>query len=360
MKKLLCIILALGQLGALAACGGGGESAAPSEAPATQAETPAAQTAAPDAPAPAEETADYSWWDGGWYGWWSIKNATGVYEPANKIAWDAYADVDVHKDNTVSVAIWDTGTTRDDPLLYAYGGFEPGATERGKLVAERVNFFPDGVWNNGAAAAETDIRPGWTVEPAESTVSRFENMIELTGRYESPDNAADAFDYFIYLRPWGMEWEDVRNGDTTGCIYKDMMPLYYDNWYISLLRLGYQRPVGSFNEGIDVINAAINSASGASGSSGALDPAAKEGADGRVDLATLQRVLPWAKKAGYSATYDEVAAEFGAHGRAEESPFEGKSIYRWWATDDDYIEITFDIHEDGSETWNITQWRGVN
>lgn len=82
--------------------------------------------------------------------------------------------------------------------------------------------------------------------------------------------------------------------------------------------------------------------------------------DGKTDLATLQRLLPWAKKLSYSTTYDEIAAEFGVHGQSQDSLFEGKSIYCWWATDDDYIQITFDLHDDSSETWNVTQWSGIN
>ena len=27
---------------------------------------------------------------------------------------------------------------------------------------------------------------------------------------------------------------------------------------------------------------------------------------------------------------------------------------------DDYSQISFNIHEDGSETWNVTQWNGIN
>ena len=298
---------------------------------------------------------NYDWWKGGWYGWWSIKNATGTYEPANKIAWDAYAEIDVDSKNTAHVRLWDTGTTKDSPLLYAYGDFAPGADERGKMTVSRVDFFPDGVWNNGMKAAEMDLSPAdITVDPTDSTVSRFEDMIEIVGRYQDPGNAEDAFDYYVYLRPWGMKWEDVRGGDTTGCIYKDMMPLYYDDWYLPLLSLGYAHPLTTFQEGFQLIENAGTPAGGS------LDPAAKAGAGGQVDLATLQRLLPWAKKLTYSTTYDEIAAEFGTHGLNRNSLFEGKSIYRWWATDSDYIEITFDLHEDGSETWNVTQWKGIN
>ena len=53
-----------------------------------------------------------------------------------------------------------------------------------------------------------------------------------------PDNREDSFDYEIYLRPWGVEWEDVRNVDTTDLPYDDMMPAYYDSWYLPLIKDG--------------------------------------------------------------------------------------------------------------------------
>lgn len=313
-----------------------------------------------DGPNAAETAAaNYDWWNGYWYGWWCIYNSTGIYEPANKIAWDAYAKIDVYPDNTANIRLWDTGTDEDTPLLFAYSDLKAGTAEQGVMAINRVDFFPYDKWNNGTQAAEMDEHVDITVDPADSTVSRFADMIEINGRYADPNNSADAFEYYIFLKPWGADWEDVRNGDTTGCLFNDMMPLYYDNWYKSLLALSYTHPVSSFEEGIRIINEATENGAGSESGGGALDPAGKEGADGKVDMATLQELLPWAKKLSYDTTYDEIAAKFGVHGKSVESLFDGKSIYRWLATDKDYIQITFDLHEDGSETWNVTQWNGI-
>ena len=35
-----------------------------------------------------------------------------------------------------------------------------------------------------------------------------------------------------------MEWEDVRTGDTSGCLYRNMLPPDYDSWYAPLLAQG--------------------------------------------------------------------------------------------------------------------------
>ncbi|MBR5284189.1 MAG: hypothetical protein IKU27_03990 [Clostridia bacterium] len=306
----------------------------------------------------------YDWWENEWYGWWAIKNGTGVYkEPSDlNLCWDAFAEIDVYNDNTGRVTIWDTGTSRDQAMIVAYDvTYEPGDFEAGKLVSKRIDFFPYGYWNNGTKADTMSEREiGWTIDPANSTVSHFENMLEITGHYQSPDNSDDSFDYYIYLRPWGTLWEDVRSGNTEGCLYKDMMPLYHDNWYVSLLNLGYEHPTTTFDEGIDIINDYLASQNNG-GSSGALDPAAKDGADGKVSMATLKEMLPWCKtETDYDMTYDEIASKFGVHGKQIDSPFENVSIYRWMAGDNDYIQISFNIHDDGSETWNVTQWQGIN
>lgn len=307
-------------------------------------------------------TGSYDWWEDDWYGWWAIKNGTGTYQKPSEmnLVWDTYVEIDVYNDNTGRVTVWDTGTSRDEPMIIAYDvTYEPGASDLGRLVSKRVDFFPGGSWNNGMKAdpmSERDI--GWIIDPADSTVSRFENMLEITGHYQSPEAPDDSFDYYIYLRPWGTLWDDVRNGNTEGCLYKDMMPLYHDNWYVSLLDLGYERPVSTFQEGIDIINTYLaNQSSGG----GTLDPAAKEGADGKVDMATLRSALAWCKEnASYSTPYDEIAAQFGVHGKQIESFFENNTIYRWWATEDAYVQITFTLGSDGSELWNVTQYDGIS
>jgi len=310
------------------------------------------------------DTQDFSWWEGDWYGWWAIKNGTGAYQKPSDMGmcWDAYAEIDVYNDNTGRVTVWDTGTSRDEAMIIAYDiSFEPGTSDLGRLVSKRVDFFPYSCWNNGMeAAAMSEREVGWTIDPADSTVSHFENMLEITGHYESPENPDDSFDYYLYLRPWGTLWDDVREGDTSGCLYKDMMPLYHDDWYISLLNLGYEHPVSSFEEGIGIINDYLANQSSGGSTGGALDPADKEGADGKVDMQTLKSALAWCKEnATYDTLYEEIAAQFGVHGKQETSLFENNTIYRWWATEDAYVKITFTLQDDGTELWNVTQYNGL-
>ena len=70
----------------------------------------------------------------------------------------------------------------------------------------------------------------WIVDPGASMVSEFDYMIQIDGTVVDEDG--DWFDYKLFLRPWGMDWEDIRYADTSEMLYDDMLPLYYDDWYL--------------------------------------------------------------------------------------------------------------------------------
>ncbi|NLC75926.1 MAG: hypothetical protein GX685_12025 [Clostridiales bacterium] len=66
----------------------------------------------------------------------------------------------------------------------------------------------------------------------------YDHFIEIHGEMEDPENDDNSYDYFLYLRPWGMDWEDIRGGDTDEMPYTDMMPPSYDTWYVPLIDAG--------------------------------------------------------------------------------------------------------------------------
>ena len=108
--------------------------------------------------------------------------------------------------------------------------FSPGNTEYGILTCGEGS-----LWDFFATELEEfPIAAGdWTIDPTQSMVSEFEHMICISDTVYSPDNGW--FDYYIFLRPWGMDWEDVRTADTSAMLYDDMMPLPYDDWYLTQL-----------------------------------------------------------------------------------------------------------------------------
>ena len=83
---------------------------------------------------------------------------------------------------------------------------------------------------------DCDLTDGFQCDPGASEVQRFDHMILISGRAEDENGGWVRFR--LYLRPWGMEWEDVRTGDTSGCLYRNMLPPDYDSWYAPLLAQG--------------------------------------------------------------------------------------------------------------------------
>lgn len=305
------------------------------------------------------------WWEGQWYGWWSMYNAEGAFAPANKMAWDAYAEIEVDGADG-HIRIWDSILRSFGTLVNCDVKFESGG-DYGVMTSKSGRFFDSGAdWvypDITISVNPSDILEGeLKVDPKNSSVSGFENMLEIKGTYIDPFDSANKFDYYIYLRPWGTYWDDVKNGDTSGCLYKDMMPVYYEQWYLTLLGKDTFLMPESFQAGIDIINGVSGSDNGGSSTDtpATLDPAGKAGADGIVDIEVLKSVLEWCKKeTSYDTTYEEIAAKIGVHGKEIQSLFEDRHIYRWLADEDNYIDITFSFDESGQEYWNVTTWSGL-
>ena len=269
-----------------------------------------------------EPEAAYTWWEGKWYGWGVFYLADGIFAEYEDDAWDAVADITVQGDKG-TFTLYDISDL-STPELTAEVRFESGLTDAGKMVCVKGGFLEDAF-----ILEEGD----WEVDPADEAEGDLEHTFLLTFVCTVDDSS---FRVCYVLRPWGMLWDDVREADTSEMLYDDMMPIQYEDWYLPQLEGGDAAPQP-------------------------LDPADKEGATGEVDMDTLRRALPWLKtELSYSTTYDEVAALFGVHGQQVESPFEGKTIYRWWSGDEAYIQVTFDVHEDGSETWNVTQYDNID
>ena len=92
-----------------------------------------------------------------------------------------------------------------------------GLTEAGTLKSEEGKF-----WYSEINVKHAD----WMADPGASDVSQFDHMICLEGgEYEDQDGS---FKYYIYLRPWGMDWSDVKAEDDW------YMPSNYDSWYVNV------------------------------------------------------------------------------------------------------------------------------
>ena len=302
---------------------------------------------------------DLGYWQGEWYGWWTTTDGTGVYKDMSDkgICFDAYAYIETYEDNTGYVYIWDTETSKGFPLAKADVSFSED-----KMTSTTGYFFCSDEWLEQFNVSSSPLNNNWEVCPKESSVADIDHMIEIKGTYESSDGN---FNYYFYLRPWGMMWDDVKANNSSNHIYSDMMPLYYDNWYLSLIYINENLP-DSFSKGIDIINDYLNNASEepanteTNTNTNVSSLGDKESATGEVSKDKLLEVLPFLQANGgrnYNTTYDEIAEKFGAHGVKTDS-WDDYIIYRWWCDDENDIQVTFQI-KDGIEYWNVTAWNGL-
>lgn len=183
-----------------------------------------------------------NFWEGDWYGWWVIWSGDGYYADMEDDGWEAFAHIDVNEDYTGTVTLWDTDTTRDDPLAVVEVSFRSGISEYGTIISESGWFINDEVEH-----------ADWNCDVGASMVRMFDSMIAIDSYYYDPDNPDDSFNYVFILRPWGMDWEDVRGVDAEGTYYSDMMPFEYDSWYLPLIESGVDYLPESYEAGLDLI-----------------------------------------------------------------------------------------------------------
>ena len=179
-----------------------------------------------------------SWWNGEWYGWWKMTGCTGDYETEGMEGqwWDVCGVIDIGTDYTGTLTIWDEDYTKANPMATVSVSLnEAGTGEYGTVMSE------DG-WFTDVAIEHAD----WIVDPG---LLDYENLICIDGDYENGD---DGFHYEIYLRPWGLHWDDM---DESGWPYR------YSDWYLPLIDAGDPMP-DSIEAGVSESNSGENAAGG--------------------------------------------------------------------------------------------------
>ena len=273
------------------------------------------------------------WWNGAWYGWWTMTGCSGAYESMSGQWWDACAVIDIGSDYTGTITIWDEDYSRADPMLQASVTLNSaGVGEHGTVMSESGYF-------TNLPLEHAD----WIIDPAIN--SRFpdvENMICIEGWYEDGD---DEFYYEVYLRPWGQLWDDFAAD------YPDDIPYYYDDWYLPLVESGSSMP--------DVVGGEAVSSNSADAPA-APTAANVSGGDGIVTEEQVQKGYVWMNEVNnniFDATYDDIAAYFGVEGQfvKEEYSDHMKANYRYykWISEDDgshFIYVNFKENESGVYT----------
>ena len=165
-------------------------------------------------------TPQTEYWNGHWYGWRIIYSGWGDYATSEDMAEDVFADIEIAGDKGY-INVWGFDQTENEPLINASVKLEDGAGEFGKLVVQEGYAY-------GMLLGIGDLE----IDPAASTVKSLDHMIEIAGIIIDPENEENGFEYHMFLRPWGMTWEDVATAESEDFLYADMMPTNYDDWYL--------------------------------------------------------------------------------------------------------------------------------
>ena len=281
----------------------------------------------PTLPSTTADDALLEWWNGEWYGWWKMTDCSGSYESMEGQWWDICGVIEIDADRTGTVTLWDEDYTRDDAMVSAAVSLsDTGTGEHGTLTSE-------GGWFTDVALAHAD----WIVDPG---LQELADIICIDGRYENGD---DTYRYEIYLRPWGLYWDDVE---------EENRPYLYADWYLPLIDAGKSMP--------DSIGADAPAGSGNMGTTTSNPGGETSGGDGIVTEEQVQKGYVWMNEVNkniFDATYDDIAAYFGVKGQfvKEEYSDHMKANYRYykWISEDDdshFIYVNFKENESGVYT----------
>ena len=258
------------------------------------------------------------WWNGDWYGWWKMTGCAGDYEEMEGAWWDICGTIDIGSDMTGTVRLWDEDYSRDSLMAKVNVSLSTSGTgEHGTLMSEDGQF--------------TDVyleHADWIVDPG---LMDFEDLIRIDGYYENGD---DEFYYEIYLRPWGIEWDDVD---------ADSLPNRYEDWYLPLIRAGKPMP--------DTIGAGVPTDGGDTGTAASSTNSNAPGGTGLVTEEQVQKGYVWMSKVAsniFQTTYEEMVDYFGVEGEfvKEEYSDHMKLNYRYykWISEDDpnhFVYVNF-------------------
>lgn len=149
------------------------------------------------------------WWNGDWYGYIYLPTADGAWEELEDGFWDCFGTIESDATGFGSIYLWDDGGELADVDLQIT---EQGLSAAGAAMSEGGTF-------NKMTIGHAD----WIIDPGTNT-QPYEHLLIIDGTFEDPDGSEyGGFDYEIWLRPWGMLWDDFA--------MEEQPPGYYD-WYL--------------------------------------------------------------------------------------------------------------------------------
>jgi len=312
---------------------------APAEEPSADAE-PAGETEPTKAAEPETDADPLNWWRGRWYGWFVVYSAAGVYADNEDTAFDLVAEIETDGESGRFIC-WNYAADRDNGFGDVELRFDPkGASEHGKMISV-----------SGRCLSDTVEPEEWNIDPGNSMVDELDHMISIGGKYTDPSDSDNWYVYYMFLRPWGMSWEDVRGMNTDDMPYTDMMPMEYDDWYAPQIGEGETAPT----------EAPAPAPTEAPEETGLYPNEPSSAGDGRTTMENVLRLCKWIdtmdSSLTRSKTYSDFVAVAGVEGfdcgnRGPNSMSElGDHYFNWYADDTHFIHVGFRGRDDGSWTY---------
>ena len=285
------------------------------------------------------------WWNGQWYGWWTLTGGTGAYEEMNNNWWDVSGIIEIGSDYMGTVTLWDEDYSRSNPMVDAAVSLNSAGTgEHGTMMSE-------GGWF-------TDIRlehADWIVDPG---LSEFDAMICIDGWYENGD---DEYRYEIYLRPWGTYWDDVA---------EEGRPYLYDDWYIPLIEKNALMPDVIGGEATEFAGGGSQGGSQGgeatqTGATGGDYGKSNANATGQVSREVMDRAI-LSLKGDFiwdDVKYEDIRELLGTDG-VPYTEFDSwradRHTYEWFAPERVTLLVAFKVEngEEISNSWTSGSWDG--
>ncbi len=159
------------------------------------------------------------YWNGDWYGWWYISQASGDYVDEQMQIRDCAARIELDDSARGPIKIWDLEHPYDNPLAEGILRVDP------TVGMENVGIAMSG---QGTFMGQPVLSGDWLIDPS---TAAYENLLEIYGYYT--DEKGDFF-YTLYLRPWGQGWEDVLEAVDPSKSPAEL-PMYY-SLYLEALK----------------------------------------------------------------------------------------------------------------------------
>ncbi len=155
---------------------------------------------------------EMSIWTNDWYGFWMMTDCTGTMEEFDDMWWDMCASSYVENGEGYMI-FWDEDiNSMEDPLGEMYFSVLSDL----KIISTEGWLYYD------------DFTDELSCDLSYSPV---DDMLILEGTYEDSECS---YTYTIYLRPWGVKWDDLD---------ESYLPYYYEDWYLPLINAGEAMPV---------------------------------------------------------------------------------------------------------------------